>query len=87
MVQKDKKNKIMDLILQGKTTAEISHIMGYSIGTIRNLYTELREEYDVNSKTEIALCHVGERLHDIRDELDKLISVLPKKSNDTCTKK
>ena len=83
MVQNDKKNKIMELILQGKTTAEIAHIMGYSIGTIRNLYTELREEYGVNSKTEIALYHVSERLYDVRDELDKLISALPKKSNDT----
>lgn len=87
MVQNDKKNKIMELILQGYSTAEIAHKMGYSIGTIRNLYTELREEYDVNSKTEIALCYVGEYLHGVRDELDKLISVLPKKSNDTCTKK
>lgn len=83
MKKKDIKTKIIELILKGKTTAEIARIMGYSIGTIRNFYTELREDYDVDSKTGIALCYVTDRMADIRNELDELISILPKKSNDT----
>lgn len=83
MANDEKKLQIIKLILKGFTTAQIARKMGYSIGTVRNFYTELREEYNVNSKTEIALCYVADRMHDIRGEFDDLISILPKKSNDT----
>ena len=39
-----KKSEIEKLIVQGYSTAEIAKKMNYSIGTIRNFYTELREE-------------------------------------------
>lgn len=87
MGKDDKKMQIIKLILKGYSTAQIASKMGYSIGRIRNFYTELREEYDVNSKTEIALCYVAERVQDIKGEFDDLISILPKKSNDTMAKK
>lgn len=87
MGKDDKKMQIIKLILKGYSTAQIARKMGYSIGRIRNFYTELREEYDVNSKTEIALCYVAERVQDIKGEFDDLISILPKKSNDTMAKK
>lgn len=83
MAKDDKKIQIIKLILQGYSTAQIARKMGYSIGTIRNFYTELREESGVNSKTEIVLRYVAKRVLEIRGECDDLISILPKVSNDT----
>lgn len=82
-MKNDKKLQIIKLILQGYSTAQIARKTGYSIGAIRNIYTELREGYNVNSKTEIALCYVAEKVFHINAKFDAefkdLISILPKK--------
>lgn len=78
-----KKSEIEKLIVQGYSTAEIAKKMNYSIGTIRNFYTELREEGNVNSKTEIALRYVAKRFINIKRECEDVLSILPDVSNDT----
>ena len=73
-----KYSTVVKLILKGYTTEQIAKETGYSTGTIRNIYTELREECEVSSKTEIALAFVGDRLSDILKEMNELASLLPR---------
>ena len=52
-VSKETKDKIISLMLQNIPTDEIASILGYSVGTLRKVYEELREEYGVNTTKEI----------------------------------
>ena len=43
-VRKEAKDEIVRLMLQETPTEEIANIMGYSVGTVRKVFEELREE-------------------------------------------
>lgn len=70
-----KKFTIVNLILKGYTTEEISKETGYSIGHIRNIYTELRKSYNANSKTGIAIAFLAEKLNSVSEDLKEIISI------------
>lgn len=53
-VSRESKDKIMDLLLQRVPTDEIAKRLNYSVGTIRKVFEEFREEYGVNTTKEIA---------------------------------
>ncbi|MBQ9149850.1 response regulator transcription factor [bacterium] len=68
---------VVQLILKGYSTQDIAKELNYSIGTVRNIYADLREKWEVNSKTGIALAYVGYKLKNIREEIDDLVSIFP----------
>ncbi len=72
----EKYSKIIHLMLEDKTTVEIAKITGYSIGTIRNIYFELKDKYNVNTKTGIAAAYIKNKVKNVKKSLDDLLSVL-----------
>lgn len=74
----DKYAIVIKYILQDYTTEQIAEITGYSTGTIRNIYSELRKKYNVNTKTGIALSYLRERLKKLEKETKDINSILKK---------
>ena len=64
-IKKEVKEKIIQLMLQEVPTEEIAKKLNYSIGTVRNIFEDLRDEYGVNSKIGIATAY-------LRHEISKL---------------
>lgn len=71
----NKKFTVVKLILKGYTTEEIAKTTGYSIGHIRNVYTELRKSYNANSKTGVAIAFLAEKLKAVSKELEEITSI------------
>lgn len=69
---------VVEYILQGLSTEQIAKKMGYSIGWIRNIYTELREHYNVNDKMGIVLSFINEELKNAKKSVDKITSIIEK---------
>ncbi len=67
--------KIIHLMLEDKTTVEIAKLTGYSMGTIRNIYSELKNLYNVNTKTGIAVAYIKDKAKNVKKSLDELLSV------------
>lgn len=77
MQNKNKKySKIIRLMIEDKSTVEIAKITGYSIGTIRNIYSELKNLYNVNTKTGIAAAYIKDKAKNAKKSLDELLSAL-----------
>lgn len=74
---KNKKySKIVHLLLEDKTTVEIAKITGYSIGTIRNIYSELKNQYSVNTRAGIAAAYIKDKIRIVKKNLEDLLSTL-----------
>jgi len=71
-VKKEALDTIIKLLLKDVSTEEIAKITNYSIGTIRSVIADLREEYGVNSKTGVATAYFNEELLKIKILIDKL---------------
>jgi len=75
-VRHESRDEIIKLMLQEKSTEEIAKITGYSIGTIRNVFEELREKYDVNSKLGITKEYIGDELEKIQAQILKIFFLI-----------
>ncbi len=76
MKNSKKHSKIVHLMLEDKSTVEIAKITGYSIGTIRNIYSELKNQYNVNTKTGIAAAYMKDKIKIVKKNLEDLLSTL-----------
>ena len=61
-VSKESKEKVLELLVQGLTTEEISQKLNYSVGTVRKVFEEFREEKNVNTIKEICYLYLKELL-------------------------
>ena len=59
-----------------KNSKKHSKITGYSIGTIRNIYSELKNQYNVNTKTGIAAAYMKDKIKIVKKNLEDLLSTL-----------
>lgn len=75
-VRKEAKDEIVKLMLQDVPTEEIANIMGYSVGTVRKVFEELREEYGVNSKTGIAKAYLQTELINLYGHIKNILNLL-----------
>ncbi len=76
MKNSKKHSEIVHLMLEDKSTVEIAKITGYSIGTIRNIYSELKNQYNVNTKTGIAAAYMKDKIKIVKKNLEDLLSTL-----------
>lgn len=89
-ISKTAKNKVIKLLLQGFATDEIARKTNYTIGTVRQVYEELRREYGVKSKTEIALAIMRNEMQKIQKNLQETMQLFgcqmttTRKSQDSC---
>ncbi len=72
-VSKESKDKILNLLIQRVPTEEIARRLNYSIGTVRKVFEELRDEYGVSTTKEIADIYLDSTL---LKELTKLNNCL-----------
>ena len=75
-VSKETKDKIISLMLQNIPTDEIASILGYSVGTVRKVYEELREEYGVNTTKEIVNIYVDKELAKLNIHIENVRKIL-----------
>lgn len=71
----EKYDKIVKLMLQDVSTNDIAKITGYSIHTIRNVYEELRLEYNVSSKVGIAASYLNNKISEASALLNEIASI------------
>lgn len=75
-VRKEAKDEIVKLMLQDIPTDEIAKRMNYSVGTIRKVFEELREEYGVNSKPGIAAAYLRDELVGLQEHVEEVLNIL-----------
>ncbi len=78
-VSKESKNKIMNLLIQRVSTEDIAKKLHYSVGTIRKVFEEFREEYGVSTTKEIADIYLDSLLVSELSNLSKCINSTLKK--------
>lgn len=62
MRKRDNKfNDILNLLIQGKTNAEIASILGFSLITIKKDVSFLMKKYKVKSRIELAIEYFAEK--------------------------
>lgn len=62
MRKRDNKfNDILNLLIQGKTNAEIASILGFSLITIKKDVSFLIKKYKVKNRLELAIEHFAEK--------------------------
>lgn len=89
-ISKTAKNTVVKLLVQGLATDEIAKKTNYSIGTVRQVYEELRREYGVKSKTEIALAFMRSEMEKIQKNLNETLKLFgchlttPQKNQTSC---
>ncbi len=86
-VRKEAKDEIVRLMLQETPTEEIANIMGYSVGTVRKVFEELREEYGVSSKTGIAMAYLQEELLKFNNHFKNILNLIDGRQNATSQKR
>lgn len=74
-ISKDKYNQVITLMLQDVPTDEIAKKTGYSIHTIRHVFAELREKYNVDTKAGIVTAVLIDKIKNIADNMNELISI------------
>jgi DNA-binding CsgD family transcriptional regulator len=90
-ISKSAKNAVVKLLLQGLATDEIAKQTNYSIGTVRQVYEELRREYGVKSKTEIAIAFLRCEMLKLQKNLNETLKLIgcqmttPQKNQKSCT--
>jgi len=77
-VKKETLTKIMKHILKDTPTEVIAKKTNCTIGTVRNVIEELRNEYGVKSKTGVATAYLCKELVKIRKEIDNLLDLVVK---------
>ncbi len=75
VVKKEAKIKIVKLMLQDIPTEEIAKLTNYGVGTIRKVFDELREEYNVKSKTGLAAAYLRAELKKLKKQIDNILDV------------
>lgn len=70
------KDEIIKLMMQEYSTEEIAEKTNYSIGTIRQVFEELRGEYMVKSKMGIATAFMAQELIRIKSQINKILNVI-----------
>ena len=78
-VSKESKDKILNLLLQRVPTEEIAKRLNYSIGTVRKVFEEFREEYGVSTTKEIADIYLDSTLLKELSKLNNCINSVIKK--------
>lgn len=78
-VSKESKDKIMNLLLQRVPTEEIARRLNYSVGTVRKVFEEFREEYGVSTTKEIADIYLDSTLLKELTKLNNCINSVIKK--------
>jgi len=78
-VSRESKDKIMNLLIQRVSTEEIAKKLHYSVGTVRKVYEELREEYGVSTTKEIADIYLDSTLLKELSKLNNCLSSVIKK--------
>ena len=74
-IKKEVKEKIIQLMLQEVPTEEIAKQLNYSIGTIRNIFEELRDEYGVNSKMGIATAYLRHEILKLNESVCHVLNI------------
>lgn len=75
-VKKEAKDAIIKLMLQEVSTEDIAKKLNYSVGTIRNVFEELREEYGVSSKMGITTAYLRSELEKVNNQLNRLFKIM-----------
>ena len=75
-INSKKYTTVVQLILKGYSTQDIAKKLNYSIGTVRNVYKDLREKYEVDSKTGIALAYVKNKIKNVSKAFKELEEIL-----------
>jgi len=75
-VSKNAKDKIISLMLQNIPTDQIASMLGYSVGTVRNVFEELREEYQVNTTKEIVNIYIDKELVKLNNHIENVRKIL-----------
>ena len=78
------KDEIIKLMMQEFSTEESAEKTNYSVGTIRQVFEELRGEYMVKSKMGIATAFMVQELIRVKSQINKILNII---SNDSLTTK
>jgi len=78
-VSKESKDKIMNLLIQRVSTEDIAKRLNYSVGTVRKVFEEFREEYGVSTTKEIADIYLDSTLLKELSKLNNCINSVIKK--------
>lgn len=76
IIKKESKEDVIKLMLQGCSSEEIAQQLNYSVETIRKVFTELREEYEVNSKTGLAVAYLRQEFQARIEALNHLLKIM-----------
>jgi len=86
-VNKDAKQKIIKMMLQEVPTEEIAKRLHFAVGTVRNVFEELRQEYGVNSKVGIAKAYLFEQIQDVSAKMQTISDLCDTTCQITCSAK
>jgi len=81
------KDEIIKLMMQEFSTEEIAEKTNYSIGTIRQVFEELRGEYGVKSKMGIATTFMVQELLRVKSQINKILNIISNDSTITTKQK
>lgn len=86
-VNKKAKEEILKMMLQEVPTEEIARKLHFAVGTIRNVFEELRQEYGVNSKVGIAKAYLFAQIKDVTDKMQNISDLCGNTCKTTCSNK
>ena len=68
-------------------TEEIARKLHFAVGTIRNVFEELRQEYGVNSKVGIAKAYLFDQIKDVTEKMQTISDLCGNTCQITCNDK
>lgn len=86
-VNKHAKEQILKMMLQEVPTEEIARKLHFAVGTVRNVFEELRQEYGVNSKVGIAKAYLFDQIKDVTEKMQTISDLCGNTCQITCTDK
>lgn len=86
-VNKKAKEQILKMMLQEVSTEEIARKLHFAVGTIRNVFEELRQEYGVNSKVGIAKAYLFDQIKDVTEKMQTISDLCGNTCQITCNDK
>ena len=75
------------MMLQEVPTEEIARKLHFAVGTIRNVFEELRQEYGVNSKVGIAKAYLFDQIKDVTEKMQTISDLCGNTCQITCNDK
>lgn len=84
-VNKHAKEQILKMMLQEVPTEEIARKLHLAVGTVRNVFEELRQEYGVNSKVGIAKAYLFDQIKDVTEKMQTISDLCGNTCQITCT--